>query len=304
MSFDLHFCWRQASKIDFQDVRAWAARIEGFDARDAQLWYSNPSTGVYFSFDFEAQSPESPDDGPFIPSGYFNSGLSFNLNYNRPSYFAFEAMPVVADVTSRFGLSVLNPQAGEAESPSPADCESLVRSWVQHNQRAVRAMMEQPNAAAPLTMPLAASTYLWRYAKSQKDFQRVCGDSVFVPSLIPVHKKDETLAARAIVYTHDLPTIIPECEWVFFAKLASGLFRLKKKPPEISIISADTFRELISAFVRPYDCQDFGLQIIAPEFAEKAGRAIRSVDRALPQSEFKMIAKDAFVDVDLSEPPA
>ena len=60
-----------------------------------ELWYSNPKTGVYFSFDFEAKAPESPDDGPDIPDGYFDSGLSFNSNYNRPSYFAFEAMPIV-----------------------------------------------------------------------------------------------------------------------------------------------------------------------------------------------------------------
>jgi hypothetical protein len=62
--------------MNFEEVTAWSNGIECFKRNDTQLWYSNPKTGVYFSFDFEAKAPQSPDDGPDIPDGYFDSGLS------------------------------------------------------------------------------------------------------------------------------------------------------------------------------------------------------------------------------------
>src|SRR5271168_1931511 len=156
MSFDLYFCWRNAERLNFEEVTAWSNGIGFFKRNDTQLWYSNPNTGVYFSFDFE-EAPESPDDGPDIPDGYFDSGLSFNLNYNRPTYFGLESMPVVEKLASRFGLSVLNPQEDfdASESLLAADSDILTRSWVRHNQQAIRVMIEQPNSSRPLSMSTA-----------------------------------------------------------------------------------------------------------------------------------------------------
>jgi hypothetical protein len=62
MSFDLYFCWRKPERMNFEKVKAWAKGIEYLTRKNAQLWYSNPKTGVYFSFDFEAEAPESPED--------------------------------------------------------------------------------------------------------------------------------------------------------------------------------------------------------------------------------------------------
>lgn len=299
MSFDLYFCWRKPERINFEGVKAWAEEIECFTRKDAQLWYSNPKTGVYFSFDFEPQAPGSPEDGPNIPSGYFDSGLSFNLNYNRPSYFGFEAMPVVEKLASRFGLSVANPQ-GDIEGPEPvltADSEALTKSWLRHNQWAILMMIEQPNSSRPLSMPSAASLYLWRYAKAKEDLERTCGAGVFVPTLVPVRRKGETRASRATVYTEGLPTIVPECEWVFIVR-KKGFFRLKKKH-EVAAVSIETFREMLAAYIRPFRWQGPDVQIISPESADKAGKIIPAIDHTLPRSEFEVIGMDSFVDIDL-----
>jgi hypothetical protein len=59
MSFDLYFCWRKPERINFEEVTAWSEGVECFKRSDAQLWYSNPKTGVYFSFD-SRQRPQSP----------------------------------------------------------------------------------------------------------------------------------------------------------------------------------------------------------------------------------------------------
>ena len=300
MSFDLYFCWRKPERINFEEVTAWSNGIEFFKRNDTQLWYSNPKTGVYFSFDFEAAAPESPDDGPDIPDGYFDTGLSFNLNYNRPSYFAFEAMPIVEKIASEFGFGVANPQGDPDghESAIVADSEMLVQSWANSNKRAVLVMMEQPQSSRPLNMSAEASLYLWRYGKSKAELERTCGEGVFVPSLVPVQRKGETKAGRFTVYTENLPTILPECEWVCIVRRKTGLFHLKEKH-DISVISSETFREVLGTCLKPFQWENPIVQIIRPEFAEKAGEVIRSVERTLSRTEFEVIGTDSFVDIEL-----
>jgi len=272
MSFDLYFCWRKPERMNFEKVKAWAKGIEYLTRKNAQLWYSNPKTGVYFSFDFEAEAPESPEDGPDIPNGYFGSGLSFNLNYNRPSYFAFEAMPMVETLATKFGLGVVNPQ-GDFEGPESVvatNSEALTLSWVHHNQRAILVMIEQPNFSRPLTMPAPDSLYLWRYGKAKEDLERTCGEGVFVPSLVPVQRKGDTRVGRATVYTEGLPTIIPECEWVFIVRRRKAFFRSKK---DVAAISAQTFREMLTGHIKSFHWKDPNVQIID---AESAGKLAKS----------------------------
>src|SRR5262245_40081101 len=288
MSFDLYFCWRNPNRINFEEVKAWAEGIECFTRNDAQLWYSNPETGVYFSVDFEAQAPTSTEDGPDMPNGYFDSGLSFNLNYNRPTYFGLESMPVVEKLASRFGLSVVNPQE-DLDAPESAlgvDSETLTRSWVRHNRQAIHTMIEQPNVSRPLSMSTAAAVYLWRYAKAKEDLERTCGEGIFVPRLAPVQKKGETDAGRVIAYTEGLPTVIPECEWVCIVRRNKGIFRPKKE--EVVATTADTFRGMLANFITPFQWQGPEVQIIGPELADKAGKVSRAIERTLPRSEFEI----------------
>jgi hypothetical protein len=42
------------------------------------------------------------------------------------------------------------------------------------------------------------------------------------------------------------------------------------------------------------------VQIISPEFAEKAGKAIHSIERTLSRTEFEVIGMDSFVDIELA----
>ena len=110
MSFDLFFCWDRQERINFEAVCSWSDALAYFERNDNQLWYRNEDTGVYFSLDFEGKQP-AEGEGPEIPEGYFDTGLSFNLNFNRPSYFGYEAMPFVENLSKRFGLFAFDPQA-------------------------------------------------------------------------------------------------------------------------------------------------------------------------------------------------
>lgn len=158
--------------------------------------------------------------------------------------------------------------------------------------------MEQPKASRPLNMPAAASLYLWRYAKAKEDLDRACGEGVFVPTLVPVHKKGETKAGRAIAYTSGLPTIVPECELVFIVRRKRGSFRGKEER-DVAALSGETFREALAGCIRPFHWQDLNVHLIPTEFARKAGKIIDGLDRTLPRADFEVIRTDGFVDIDL-----
>jgi len=174
----------------------------------------------------------------------------------------------------------------------------LVQSWANSNKRAILLMMEQPQSSRPLSMPAAASLYLWRYGKSKAELERTCGEGVFVPSLVPAQRKGETNAGRFTAYTESLPTILPECEWVCIVRRKTGFFRLKEKH-DVSVISSETFREVLGTYLKPFQWENPIVQIISPEFAEKAGKVIHSIEHTLSRTEFEVIGTDSFVDIEL-----
>jgi hypothetical protein len=120
--------------------------------------------------------------------------------------------------------------------------------------------------------------------------------------LFPVQKKGDKRAYRASVYTEGLPTIVPECEWVFVVRQKKRLFRSKGEP-EVTAISVDTFHAALAGCISPFRWQP-DVQLISPESAEKAGKMIQAVERSLPRSEFEVLGMDSFVDIDLPQNPA
>src|SRR4029453_9421621 len=104
MSFDLHFFREDHSLPAIAELKEYFAAFGLFKTTDAedgrvQFWYQNEATGVYCDFSY------SPPDAAAL-EGYGAGGLSFNLNYVRPSFFAYETMPLVEAFCRRFNLDV------------------------------------------------------------------------------------------------------------------------------------------------------------------------------------------------------
>jgi hypothetical protein len=300
MSFDLYFCWQKNERVDFDAVWAWANRRGNFSRTDSQLWYENPNTGVYFSLDFDPQGSVSTDDSP-IPGNYFDSGLSFNLNFNRPSFFGYEAMPYVEELANRFGLSVVDNQAdvGSVLMTQP-ESKVLVESWLRHNAWAIHTILEDPSFSNPLRMPIASSLYLWRYSIAREDLERSCGEEIFVPHLVPVRRKGTTLVGRAVTCTQGVPMIVPEADWVFVVVREKRIFRIKEKH-RVGVIGIETFRELLRDCIKTFEWPALQVGIIRPESSEKVGRILQSVEHMLDSSELEVIRTDAFVDIQLPD---
>src|SRR5258705_5493244 len=145
MSFDLNFCRLDGSLLVISELQEYFAALALFQVNDtedggAQFWYQNDATGVYCDFSY------SPHDANEL-EGCGSSGLTFNLNYARPSFFAYETMPLVEAFCERFNLMVEDPQQ---ETVQPANTARLIRSWRAHNAGAVGAMVAMAEEERPV----------------------------------------------------------------------------------------------------------------------------------------------------------
>lgn len=302
MSFDLYFCWNKNQRIDFQSVIAWAQRFGNFRHEGNQLWYQNEATGVYFSLDFDPDVSTDPEEMR-VPPEVFDTGLSFNLNYNRPSYFALEAMPVVEDLSRQFMLSVFNPQARDAGSlrgAADVDARVLIDSWRPSNLWAIGALIDQSEKPNVALMRAEKSLYMWKYLKALERLQDLCGEDVFVPKLVPL-SNEGTVVDTGFVCTQGIPTLLPDSDWVLVVRNAKRIFRVKKEEKEVGILARRTFNELVGQHTKSFESGEVATRIIDPESVQRVGRVLGSVEHMMDRSEFKIVAYDSFVDVDRSD---
>ena len=105
MSYDLYFTKPEITLQQFED---YFRRRDNYKVENAQAWYENEDTGVYFCFEFSDEDSKDLDFGK----------ISFNLNFFRPHFFALEAEIEVKEFIDKFGFSINDPQnEGMAEGP-------------------------------------------------------------------------------------------------------------------------------------------------------------------------------------------
>jgi len=297
MSFDLFFCCKEAKALDFERVADWSERYPYFSrTAKGQLFYENRDTGVYFSLDGSREDATDPEDSP-IPAGFADVGLAFNLNFNRPSYFAYEAMPIVEDLAKEFSLLIVDPQG---DSPLPQECNAtrLIREWSASNESAIRYLSEQADFNGTfLYMPQADSLNFWRYMSGKSELQSKLGDDVFMPRLVLVQRVGSTRVQTALVWTPGIPMVVPKHDWAAIVRERKR-GRLGRAKKETGYISSSTLMRSVGAHLEDFD-RVTGLRILRAAKAAQVGRVLESVPLEHKKAEFKGVAPDGFVDVEL-----
>src|SRR4051812_28545376 len=100
MSFDLYFCPEGGATPSLSELKEYFASLPLFEVTDveddgAEFWYENEVTGVYCVFSYSSAEVDELEE---CRSG----GVSFSLNSCRPSFFAFESIPLVESFCTRF----------------------------------------------------------------------------------------------------------------------------------------------------------------------------------------------------------
>jgi hypothetical protein len=298
MSFDLYFFWHNEQPIDFDSVVEWSEKHRHFQRQNDRLWYSNEDTGVYFSIDFEIKDTEES----VIPSDYFDSGLSFNLNFNRPSFFGYEALPLVVDLCENFRLGVFDPQEpdGQAVNHTPGVAE-LTNSWLRSNHNAIVTLKEYNKGVSISRMPLSTSRYLWSYSRKKQDLQAKLNDEIFVPTLFPFRRGGSESIETAVICTSAIPMVVPASEWVVIQRPKRRFLGIKEET-EIGVVSASVFNSAVGDLILPFTDWKPSVRIINPESADAAANRLKSIQDMLPLKEFERVAPDSFIDFEDESP--
>jgi hypothetical protein len=267
MSYDLIFCREKGRPLAFEDVAAWALGRKHFErSGPGQIWYENEKTGVYFSLEYENFDPE---DG-FVPSEYEDIRLSFSLNFFRPNFFAYEAMPVVCELAKQFELLVIE----DGSPPAACDSERYIATWTKSNAKAVAAILEGEKIEEPFYIEANKSLAWWRYMYRHEELTKELEEAdVFVPNLFLFGLPGTRVAQRAIVWTTDVHLVVPECDVVVLGRKRKSLFRTKE---ESGIVSFRTVSETLGNLLEDYDAMR-GLRIVRPENLPKVQQALANI---------------------------
>jgi hypothetical protein len=241
--------------------------------------YENEATGVYCLFFYGEQ-----EDGV--------EGLSFALNYVRPTFFARESFPVLCRVCSELDLQVVDQQ--REERPAPCDPEELERSWVEGNEVSVGAVTETTGEPLPYLERERAFEW-WEYARVKPridaDFLASSYD-VYVPNVRLLIDHSTNRVVRMVAWTDSIPFVVPSCD--LFA-IARHKKRLLGRRLEQGLAPVETVLAAVEPHLAPFEN---GLRILTPEAAEAVRPAFEALEVGPMQPErYEGVSPEGFVDV-------
>jgi hypothetical protein len=210
-------------------------------AAGATIVYLNPETAVEASFEVE------------------ESGLIFRLPLLKPTFFALETAPVVAELVAA------------KLTDGPLDASSVIRQWEAANLQAV----QRPNSPTLPRMTRDRSDRWWRYMSRKKGLHRRLGDNVFVPKLVAVAPAGLVTDLRLhITWTDAIPLVLPECDLV---TLLEG-----RPPAEFKIRGTAAYPDVITALGPYLDRIELDGAGSVPVLKPERAKAARSVFAGLP----------------------
>lgn len=291
MSFDLYLVASDKRPIDPEMLASWAEAQPHVTASlvsdGMRLAYDNGDTGVRFTIDYSVGDRPGDD---------VETALSLNLNYFRPSFFAYEAMPVVVELAEKFDLLIQDPQSDE-EAPRPCDVGALIEGWVASNESSVPAVAKAGGTDDIYFLPRDKADALWRYNFSRAALQAEVGHDAFVPLVFVLAPEGGRECVTAAVWAEAIPTLFPPVDYVMLVKIRKGLMGLKKTKT-VEIVPAGEVFDAIGDALTPYG-EDGAMRILTEERAAAAAASFDRIEGRPLSGAFTQVPYDGFVDVDL-----
>jgi hypothetical protein len=290
MSFDLYFCSQDRSTPTVLELKEYFFASNHFQITDTQdsgvqICYQNEATGVYCDFSY------SPVDAGEL-EGCSSSGLSFNLNYMRPSFFAYETMPLVEAFCGRFNLIVEDPQA---ETVRLAEVSRLIESWRAHNSSAVGALGKEKDIHLHY-LPEPQATAWWRYMSIRQGIKDAMTEDIFVPSLMILLSPNRRLFTMT-VWPKGISQFFPGCDYICLQREKKRFFGIKE---ESGLVPYESVMAMVGPLCDDYEFEGLHIKYLNARRAPEAGKLLQGL--ALPPvelSQYTRISPDGFHDVEL-----
>ena len=292
MSFDLYFCRENNAIPAIEELKEYFSASRHFtitdvDAGGVQFFYENDVTGVYCDFSY------SPLDAKEM-EGCGSSGLTFNLNYIRPSFFAYETMPLVEAFCKRFDFVV---EDSQEETVGPADAKSLIASWRAHNAKAVAGMTElaKDREIELHYLPEQSATDWWRYTSVRQGIEDAMTEDIFVPSPMVMIGPTNQLFTL-LLWPSGIAQFFPRCDYVCVQREKRRLFGTKE---ERGLISYQSVLQTIEPLLDDYEYDGLQIKYLSPEKAVEAAPLVQALQlEPLDLKQYGQVASGRFHDVE------
>jgi hypothetical protein len=264
MSFDLYL---RRDNLPLNAILEHLGKFPDFQRQelpDSSYALVNPATSVYCYFRMDEQE-----------------SLCFSLNYNRPTFFALETMPVVENLCRQFQLMVEDPQE---DFTGPASLPDLINSWRIHNERAVKGLKAQ--GVALNYLPESKANEWWSYARVREKMAADLGDSVFVPEVF-ILKRPAEEPFRMIVWPEGNRQILPPSDVVWIERSAD----------DRGLVSGARFFEMVLPYTSEYRIGTEAYRLLDPVWHTEVISLTRTLELMPVTSQYEQIAPDGFHDV-------
>ncbi|BCJ86602.1 hypothetical protein [Effusibacillus dendaii] len=289
MSFELHF-YQPADQApcslqQIKEVLLASEHVHFVAETTSYLFeYENQITGVCFWFCLAATPYVDEEVRAF--SGFRYTGLSFGVNYCRPSYFMYEANPILLRLVNQLQLYVFDPQADAASTvPFQPYSDELVRSWQAGNRRS---SLKSPNR---VTLSQEKAYSAWRYLYLYPHFKSSLSDQHFIPKLFFVRTKEGVKTSVVFPYPDVEHQLIPDVDYLYvkipskkwiFHRTVEGLVPFE----QLRCLAPDAF----SAVNEPIP----HYLLVNPQPVETVLLRCRRLGR----SEYTILENGSFIDID------
>jgi hypothetical protein len=271
MSFDLFFCRQDGTVPSILELTEYFLSVPRFQVNDleaggVEFRYQNDETGVYCGFSY------LPPDGEEL-EGCVASGLAFNLAFNRPSFFAYETMPLVEDFCKHFQLQVVDTM--QDESVQLPNAEGLIASWRRNNTWAISAMKNLPteDSVELHYLPETSATRWWQYMRVRQALEDTITEDTFVPSPFILMTPAEALFTM-LLWPKGISQFFPRSDYVYLQRDRKWLFRTKE---EAGLVSYDSVIEKTGHLLEDYDFGGLQIKYLRPEKASQALALMQSL---------------------------
>lgn len=279
MSFDLYLRgdhWALEALLKYLD-RYPEFQRQDLPKKDLGHSFLNPATGVYWYLGIDGR--ENSQMG----------SVYISLNYNRPTFFALETLPLVESLCKHFQLLVEDPQE---DFLGPASLEDLIKSWRIHNERAVKALNAQGMALN--YMPERKANDWWEYARVRENIATNLGDTVFVPEVFIIKRPSEE-PFRMIVWPEGSRQILPPADDVWIDRSDSTY----AGKADQGFVSFDRFFDLVAPYTSEYPVGTQSYKLLDPGKHPEVISLTRELE-LIPPTNHEQVGPDGFHDVVLN----
>jgi len=211
--------------VTIEDVDRIATMIPHFakdgPGGDTVQWrYKNQETGVHFTLRY---NPENKNTN-YVD--WNDSPLSISVALSRPTFFGFEAAPVIARLMKDLNLGALDKQPSAIyRQPARLTEEQIRMSWEKSNQAAVQAIVSSGKNVARASRE--KMDYFWRYMSSRAALQESLGPDVLVPAM-NLHKGRDGSVKTSCIWPDAAKVALPEVDLVLVSREEKKFLSKKK----------------------------------------------------------------------------